>query len=141
MVPDADALGYFAGVPYESLFGHRGFTHSICFAALWAALVTWLFFKREERWPWIALTLFIATVSHPLFDMLTNGGLGVALLSPFSNERFFFPWRPIRVSPISISGFFTRHGLAVFSSEVLWVWVPSLLLVVCAKFMRRAQTK
>jgi inner membrane protein len=28
VVPDADALGYKLGVPYESVWGHRGITHS-----------------------------------------------------------------------------------------------------------------
>ena len=27
------------------------------------------------------------------------GGLGVAFFSPFSNARYFLPWRPIRVAP------------------------------------------
>src|SRR6186997_2514441 len=33
VLPDVDAFGYWAGVPYESRFGHRGFTHSLFFAA------------------------------------------------------------------------------------------------------------
>lgn len=32
-LPDADAL-FFGAVPYGHPFGHRGFTHSLCFAAL-----------------------------------------------------------------------------------------------------------
>ena len=31
-LPDVDSLGFWAGVPYASLFGHRGFTHSLFFA-------------------------------------------------------------------------------------------------------------
>ena len=42
--------------------------------------------------------LFLCTMSHALLDALTDGGLGVAFFSPFSNERYFFPWTPIRVS-------------------------------------------
>jgi inner membrane protein len=38
--PDLDAIGYFAGVPYEAWCGHRGCTHSIVFAALVAAALT-----------------------------------------------------------------------------------------------------
>lgn len=34
---------------------------------------------------------------------LTDGGLGVAFFSPFDNKRYFLPWRPIRVSPISVT--------------------------------------
>ena len=54
----------------------------------------------------------------PLLDMLTDGGSGVMLLFPFSTERLFFPWRPIRVSPLSIARFFDRAG------EILWSELP-----------------
>jgi len=55
--------------------------------------------------------------SHPLLDALTDGGLGVALLWPFSAERFFFPWRPIPVSPIGV-GFFSLRGIRVALAEL-----------------------
>ena len=35
-----------------------------------------------------------------LLDTLTDGGLGIALLWPFSDARYFAPWRPIPVAPI-----------------------------------------
>src|SRR5215218_8689402 len=35
-IPDLDGVGFWLGVPYESVFGHRGFTHSLLFAALLA---------------------------------------------------------------------------------------------------------
>jgi membrane-bound metal-dependent hydrolase YbcI (DUF457 family) len=50
------------------------------------------------------LLLFLAAASHPLLDMLTDGGLGVALLAPFSWSRYFFPFRPIPVSAIGVDG-------------------------------------
>ena len=59
------------------------------------------------------LFLFVSTLSHGLLDMLTNGGLGVALFVPMSNERYFFPWRPITVSPIGLSRFVSAWGLRV----------------------------
>ena len=37
---------------------------------------------------------------------MTDGGKGIALLSPFTNERFFLPWRFVPVSPIGASRFF-----------------------------------
>jgi inner membrane protein len=33
---------------------------------------------------------------------MTNGGLGVSLRSPLDTTRYFLPWRPIQVSPISL---------------------------------------
>ena len=49
-------------------------------------------------------------MTHPLLDALTDGGSGVMLLFPFSTDRFFFPWRPIHVSPLGIMRFFSRAG-------------------------------
>src|SRR5262245_36095693 len=40
VLPDADVLGWRLGVPYESLLGHRGLTHSVAFAGAAAALAT-----------------------------------------------------------------------------------------------------
>ncbi len=141
MVPDADALGFFAGVPYESPFGHRGFTHSFFFALIWSGLATMLLFSRSSvRWRAMVI-VFLATASHPLLDMLTNGGLGVALFAPFSDERFFFPWRPIKVSPISITGFFTQRGWAVLKSELVWIWLPSSALLFAARSYRRRTSR
>lgn len=136
MVPDLDAIGHLAGVPYMSFWGHRGVTHSIVFAALWGAGLSLMFFRESPLRAWLLITL--ATVSHPLLDMLTNGGLGCALFAPFNNARLFFPWRPIEVAPIGIGSFFTARGLAVLSSELLWVWTPSLLLLVIAWWRRAA---
>jgi hypothetical protein len=37
------------------------------------------------------------------------------LLFPLSTERLFFPWRPVRVSPLSIARFFDRAGPILLS--------------------------
>lgn len=134
MVPDLDAIGHMAGVPYESFWGHRGFTHSIVFGILWGALLAMLFFRKSPLLAWLLITL--ATVSHPLLDMGTNGGLGCALFAPFDNARLFFPQRPIKVAPLGVGAFFSTHGWAVLRSEMLWVWVPSAALVLGARVLR-----
>ena len=127
VVPDLDAIGHMLGVPYASFWGHRGFSHSIVFAVLWGGIVAWTFFRKA---PWLAWVLVsLATVSHPLLDMCTNGGLGCALFAPIDNARYFFHWRPINVAPIGVGAFFTKHGLAVFMSEVQFVWLPSIGLM------------
>ncbi len=134
MVPDLDAIGHLLGVPYGSFWGHRGFTHSITFAVVWGAVLAWLFFRSL---PWLAwLLIALATVSHPLLDMCTNGGLGCALFSPFDNARLFFPWRPIKVAPIGVGAFFSAHGWAVLRSEMVWVWAPSAALMLGARMLR-----
>lgn len=125
MAPDFDTAAFKLGIAYADQFGHRGASHSLLFAVavglLGAAFAPWL---RTTRWRAL-LWLTFCTASHPLLDALTNGGLGVALLWPWSHERFFTPWRPIAVSPIG-AGFFSLRGLEVLWSELRWVWAPTL---------------
>jgi inner membrane protein len=60
---------------------------------------------------------------------MTNGGLGVAFFAPFSNARYFFPWRPIEVSPLGLDFFFSSRALSVLWSEIKWIWIPSAIIV------------
>lgn len=129
ILPDADVIAFRFGIPYAAMFGHRGFTHSLAFAALLSALLAAIsarFDVRRSSRPAFFIYLFLCTASHGVFDAMTSGGLGVAFFAPFSSERYFFPWRPIRVSPISVSSFFSAQGLAILRSELLWVWLPIL---------------
>lgn len=128
MLPDADVLAFRLGIPYEDAWGHRGATHSAAFAAAWALAATALFFRDVPRQVPVALALFAATVSHGLLDMLTDGGLGVALLWPLRTERLFFPFRPVAVSPIGVEGFLSQRGLEVLASEAVWIGVPAAAL-------------
>jgi len=139
VLPDADALGFWLGVPYGAPLGHRGLTHSLVFAAALAALA--LAFLPKTRAGGRALPLyfflFACAASHGVLDGLTDGGLGVAYFAPFSNERYFLPWRPIRVSPISIGGFFDARGLRVLASEAVWIWLPCAAFAAAARLLRR----
>jgi inner membrane protein len=128
ILPDIDALGYFLGVPYHSALGHRGFTHSIVFALLVGVFIPLVFFSEVQRftpyWWGLAAFFFLATISHSLLDGLTTGGLGAAYFAPFDNTRYFLPWRPIKVSPIGISAFFSEWGRRVIISEAIWIGIP-----------------
>jgi inner membrane protein len=137
MLPDADVIGFQFGIGYGSMLGHRGLTHSLLFAALLSFAVTFAFFNNPPPLARvrIALFLFVATASHGLLDAFTNGGLGIAFFAPFDDERFFFPARPIAVSPIG-TAFFSARGLDVLRSELLWVWLPALTLVAIASAVR-----
>jgi inner membrane protein len=139
IVPDLDVAAFAFGIPYEHPFGHRGFTHSIVFALLVAFLGTLVLRVGEHRWATF-MFLFLCTSSHGLLDACTNGGLGVAFFAPFDNARYFFPWTPIRVSPIG-ARFFSARGMATLRSEAVWVWVPSVVmaLVGWAATRRRSQ--
>ncbi len=107
--PDFDALTMRAfGIPYRSFWGHRGFFHSPFFLILFSAFVAMLVGRRYGRTVilWLTLIWASAAITHPLLDMLTDGGAGVMLFFPFSESRLFFPWRPIHASPLEISRFF-----------------------------------
>jgi len=139
VAPDLDVLAFRFGVPYEAPLGHRGFSHSLVFAALSGLAATFamrMIFRGDPRSafvPTFAL-LTLATASHGVFDALTDGGLGVAFFSPFDNTRHFLPWRPIAVSPLALARFFSERGLAVIASEAVWIGAPSLLLWLAARW-------
>jgi len=155
MLPDADVVGFSLGVRYGDLIGHRGLSHSIPFAACLAtaAALLWSPLLREPtrslqapirlepdpaneataRW-WF---LFACTASHGVLDAATDGGLGVAFLSPFSNERYFWSWRPIRVSPIGLTRFLSGRGIEVITTELAWIWLPCAIVLAGAYTIHR----
>ncbi len=116
VAPDADVLMH-AFVRYSDPLGHRGAFHSLAFYALAAAALAYLPLFSPARLK-SGLCLFLCMSSHSLLDMLTNGGYGVGLFWPLSNERLFWPWRPIPVSPLSIGAFFSAQGLRILSYEL-----------------------
>jgi inner membrane protein len=69
--------------------------------------------------------------------MLTNGGLGVAVLGPFDWGRYCFPFRPLAVSPIGVGRFFSARGLEVLRSEALWVGLPSAAVALAGRALTR----
>ena len=97
MLPDLDVLGLRLGVPYASDFGHRGFTHSLVFAAALALAGAGL--RRWLGTTFLAAFLFLfpAIASHGRLDTLTDGG------------------------------FFSARGAEVLQSELIWVWAPALV--------------
>lgn len=130
-LPDADVVGFALGVRYEDPLGHRGLSHSFAFAAALATAALPLAYRRGKDGPGpgkIWIYLFLSTASHGFLDAMTDGGLGIALLAPFDNSRYFFPFRPIEVSPIGVRRFLSGRGLAVIASELLWVWLPAAVV-------------
>jgi inner membrane protein len=142
-IPDLDVIGFGFGVPYDSVLGHRGFTHSLIFAALLASVAMFAFDRgddgKERRHVW--LYFFLATASHGALDAMTTGGLGVAFFAPIVNARYFFPWRPILVSPLGVRPFFTARGVAILSSEIVWVWIPCAVFAIGATAATRLRPR
>jgi len=126
MLPDVDVLGFRFGIHYADLWGHRGMTHSLLFAVIVGTLAAWCMKRFISPGDFFPLTLLFSLViiSHGLLDALTNGGLGVAFFAPFHAQRYFFPWRPIRVSPMG-AAFFSARGWLVLKNEMVWIWLPS----------------
>jgi inner membrane protein len=141
IIPDLDVIGFRLGISYGQELGHRGVSHSLLFALLLGmlalAVAPWLRARRGTACAFVALS----AASHGLLDMCTNGGLGVALLWPWSAERFFFPVHPVQVSPFSLSKVFGPDAARLFGSELLWIWLPSLVLGLCIWRLRRALTR
>ena len=140
ILPDADAIGFFLGIPYGHAMGHRGFSHSIAFALILGLMGVLLASRLHVRRTAAFLVLFFSALSHGLLDAMTSGGLGIAFFSPFSNARYFLPWRMIQVAPLSPERFLSGHGWEILKSEFVWVWAPSLAIgsigMVCRMLFR-----
>jgi inner membrane protein len=140
VLPDADSFLRYAGGFYSSAFSHRGFFHSPFLGLFVSFLLMLVFFREEElfsgRWFRYFCLFFLIWTSHGFLDALTNGGRGVAFFSPFSSKRYFFPWTPIQVSPMRVKSFVSSRGWSVLKNELLWIWVPGLILVLLSKIIR-----
>lgn len=137
ILPDLDVLSFRFGIPYLHDFGHRGASHSLTFALLIGVIGALAAGKLRAKRRMAFWLLFISCASHPLLDMLTDGGHGVALFWPFSSQRYFFPLRIIDVSPLAIDRFLGPAGLQVVASELLWIWLPCALLAGTLAFWQR----
>jgi inner membrane protein len=121
VLPDVDVIAFALGIPYSAPWGHRGAAHSLALAAL-AGLAGAV---AVRAWGAGALRTGIVgglvTASHGLLDTLTGGGLGIALLWPWSNHRFFAPWRPIPVAPIGKAMLSARGAEVLLTEAVLFL--------------------
>lgn len=136
VAPDFDVLGmHLFGLPYGHALGHRGASHSLLASVLWAALAAWCWRGlRGRSAAGVFGFVFVSMFSHPLLDMLTTGGMGVALWWPLSDARLFAPWQFIHVSPMGVRRVWGGALVQALLSELQWVWLPafSLALVVRA---------
>ena len=146
VMPDFDVIAFNFGIPYHHMWGHRGMTHSIFFAFLWSLIVTLLYKKWKNPLTSIAalrIFLFIlyCTITHGILDAMTTGGMGIAFFAPFSDQRYFLPWRVIRVSPLSIDAFFSHRAFRILKSEALWIGIPSIILALIGIIRIRNQAR
>lgn len=136
VLPDADALLLWAGVPYGHMFGHRGFLHSPYCAIVVGLLAVLLFFPVEAHdfrrrgarlWALFALAMAL----HGVLDAMTQSmlGWGIAFLAPFTADRYFLgvDWLP--TPPIGVREFFSLWGARVMWAEIVRIWLPVLGLL------------
>lgn len=137
MLPDLDVLGFNLGVAYGSPFGHRGFSHSLCFALALALFAAGFYRTLGTRFLTAWASLFIAIASHGMLDACTDGGSGIAFLWPFSDARYFMPFQVIEVSPLGVARFLSERGFVVLISELVWVWSPAIVFAALLAVARR----
>ncbi len=117
MLPDLDVIGFALGVKYGDPWGHRGAAHSLTMAAALSVVMTLVARRRGYPLGRTAWFTSIVLASHGILDTMTDGGLGCALLWPFSLTRYFAPWRPIPVAPIGLE-YLSRYGAIVSAIEL-----------------------
>ena len=131
ILPDVDFVAFYTRYGDWHAVGHRGFTHSLAFAVFAAVIATRVFTSHRaftQAWWQVAAYFALCMASHGLIDACTDGGAGIAFFWPLSAARFFFPWNPIQVSPIGLD-FLQWEGVEVLFSELLWVWIPCLVIL------------
>jgi len=135
ILPDLDVITFNFGIPYEHPFGHRGFTHSILFALIWSVLITSVL-GRSKKLLWFSV-IFLSTLFHGILDAMTSGGRGVGFFIPFDNDRFFFPFREIIVSPLGVDRFFSNWGFQVILSELKYIFLPCFIIFVFITMVKK----
>lgn len=145
VIPDLDVVGFEFGITYGHPLGHRGFSHSLLFALFLAIVVSLLLFRSTEvfskTWWGVVALCFVATASHGVLDALTDAGLGIGFFIPFDDTRYFFPWRPIETSPLSISSFLNGPAVKILKNELLWIGVPLAVGLAVFALVRRYRAK
>jgi inner membrane protein len=140
VVPDIDVLSFSLRVNSEAALAHRGATHSFAFAAFLALCIALALRGAAGGFLKCFIFIFLSAASHGILDAFTNGGWGIAFFWPWSSARYFAPFRPILVSPISVSRFLSMRGVHVLISELIWVWLPCMLLCLLLVFIKGDQS-
>lgn len=103
LVPDFDVVIWMVLRP-AGISPHRGFSHSLLFAAM-SALVFTVAARLRARLP-LRTALFAllgAAISHPLLDFLMGAGPGIRFLAPFSETGYLFALRAVPTAYYGLS--------------------------------------
>jgi inner membrane protein len=100
-----DVIGFSFGVRYGDFWGHRGFTHSLFFAAMLAVLVAGVGLSRGSpglNSLWLCFSSRWQSHDAGCHDRRQAWS---SVPFPFENTRYFFRGADL-VSPISLTRFF-----------------------------------
>lgn len=93
-LPDLDSFWPEPNSVLHALRAHRGISHALVLAPVWAGVATalaWLIFRRRARLaPVYAFSVLSVLVAHLLADLWT--GWGTRLFLPFSDQRASLDW-------------------------------------------------
>lgn len=120
--PDIDTI-FFGTIPYAHFLGHRGFFHSPLFLSSFALLIALqlgVLIRAVSTLQWLLLfVIFSLSMSaHSILDGMSDAGLGVMLLYPFSDDRIFLSWRPFYTPPIQVSALSPARIKMILVSEI-----------------------
>jgi inner membrane protein len=88
-LPDLDSFLPASDPVLHALYTHRGISHALIFAPVWAACATgiaWLAYRRARLGPVFLFSLLSVLVAHLAADLWT--GWGTRILLPFSDRRW-----------------------------------------------------
>jgi inner membrane protein len=131
LLPDLDVL-MLRWFPYSHPLSHRGLGHSLLFALVAAFCITTFCalagLLHGTLFTFLLVWLLVASVMgmHDLLDTLTDGGLGIGLLSPVNLRRYFFPIRPIPVALLEPANMFSPYMRHVYAVEAA-LFIPFCL--------------
>jgi inner membrane protein len=67
---------------------------------------------------------------------MSTYGAGIAFFLPVTAHRYFLPWRPISGATGGYQTSLTLKVALIFGRELLWIWVPSILLIILLRWRR-----
>lgn len=119
-----------AALPDIDYFGwpvaHRAITHSLAFAVVGAVAAAFIFFRGPQwaqRRARLGLVLALALLSHGCLDALSTYSFGIEFLAPFSQQRFHFPWTPLRNTNGALAGQLVQEAIVVLLPAVVLAWL------------------
>ena len=125
MAPDLDGfLHPLFGVAKDSIYGHRGFAHSLFVALAFGAIAAACHRRLKAPALLAAVVVAASMASHGLMDMMTNSGKPVAYLWPLTSLRLFADWRPLPGTP---------HASSILREVANRIW-PEIVHVILPMF-------